>query len=457
MSKQESLTVIDNRTGKKYTLPIDHKFIDGKVLREMGLKAYDPSYGNTGSCTSKVTFIDGAKGILRHRGIPIEQLCEKSSFLETAYLCLYGELPTKTQLDYFQNRVMSHTMVHEDLKTMMKSFRYDAHPMGMMMSAIAALGTFHPEANPALAGQSVYNNKLMRNKQIYRLIGVMPTIAAFAYRHRIGRPYVDPDTTGRLSYEENYLYMLDNLGDSNYTPHPVLAKAFNTLFILHADHEQNCSASAMRHLASAKSDVYSCLSAAIGALYGPLHGGANEAVLRMLEEIGTVDKIPEFLERVKARKAKLMGFGHRVYKNYDPRARLVKGIAAEVFKITGKEPLIEIAVELERVALSDPYFIKRKLFPNVDFYSGCIYKAMGFPTDYFPVLFAIPRTVGWLAQWNEFLDDKEAKIVRPFQKYIGYDERQYQDLASRPGASADIDCYQGTTSIRRNISIASKM
>jgi len=348
---------------------------------------------------------------------------------------------------------MRHTYVHEDLKTMMKSFRYDSHPMGMLISSIAAMSTFHPEANPALEGPNVYNSPRMRNKQIHRLVGTLPTIAAFAYRHRVGRPYTDPDVDGHLSYTENYLYMLDKLSHKDYKPHPVLARALDVLFILHADHELNCSTAAMRHLTSSGVDVYTAVAGAAGALYGPLHGGANEAVLRMLEKIGSAEKIPEFIANVKAKKVKLMGFGHRVYKNYDPRARIVRKVANEVFAVLGKEPLIEIATELEKIALSDPYFIERKLYPNVDFYSGVIYKAMGFPTDYFPILFAIPRTVGWLAHWYEFLDDPENKIIRPRQVYVGAKKRDYIPLTDRPSdglTSKDIVGIGSNESRRRD-------
>jgi len=416
------------------------------------LRVYDPGYTNTASATSRICYIDGPKGVLEYRGIPIEQLAEKSTFLEVAHLLLYGNLPSKQQLDYFQGRVMRHTYVHEDLKVMMKSFRYNSHPMGMLVSSMAAMSTFHPEANPALAGQTVYNNKDLRNKQIHRIIGTIPTLAAFAYRHRIGRPYVNPASPD-AGYAENFLYMLDNLSDDTYKPHPKLVRALDILFILHADHELNCSTAAMRHLASSGVDVYTAVAASAGALYGPRHGGANEAVLRMLEKIGSVANIPKFIQDVKDRKEKLMGFGHRVYKNYDPRARIIRGVAEEVFTIVGKEPLIEVAVALEKVALSDKYFIDRKLYPNVDFYSGLIYKAMGFPTDFFPVLFAIPRTVGWLSHWNEFLDDKENKIIRPRQVYKGLHKQDYVAMENRP-SSSDISHMSSPSSAqskRRNV------
>mmetsp|Transcript_4457 Transcript_4457/g.5117 ORF Transcript_4457/g.5117 Transcript_4457/m.5117 type:complete len:344 (+) Transcript_4457:34-1065(+) len=337
------------------------------------------------------------------------------------------------------------------MKDMMSSFRYNAHPMGMLVGSMAAMSTFHPEANPALAGQDVYNNLELRNKQIHRIIGTIPTVAAYAYRHRVGRPYVDPSHTKQnLSYSENFLYMLDKMSHAPYKPHPVLAKALDVLFILHADHELNCSTAAMRHLTSSGVDVYTGIAAATGALYGPRHGGANEAVLRMLDGIGSVENIPKFIEDVKARKVRLMGFGHRVYKNYDPRARIVQGVAKEVFKVLGKEPLIEVATALEKVALEDEYFKKRNLYPNVDFYSGVIYKAMGFPTDFFPVLFAIPRAVGWLSHWNEFLDDPENRIVRPRQVYVGEGERAYVPLNQRSGSvTARISSSQSAAAKRQ--------
>jgi citrate synthase len=341
---------------------------------------------------------------------------------------------------------MRHTYVHEELKKMMGSFRYDAHPMGMVMSTVSALSTFHPEANPALAGQDVYKDLTLRNKQIHRSIGTMSTIAAYAYRHRIGRPFVDPGRN--LGYTENFMYMLDKLSHKDFKPHPVLARALDILFILHADHELNCSTAAMRHLASSGVDVYSCIGGSVAALYGPKHGGANEAVVRMLQDIGSVENIPAFIEGVKSKTRLLMGFGHRVYKNYDPRAKIIRTIAEDVFKILGREPLIEVAVALEKVALEDPYFIDRKLYPNVDFYSGLIYKAMGFPTDFFTVLFTIPRTAGWIAHWNEFIDDKDNKIVRPHQMYLGAGERPY-DGATR-GVDAHIISTVSAESKRRD-------
>jgi len=455
--KKATLTITDNRTGKSYTIPIKNNTIVAQDLFALGgIRSYDPGYLNTASATSRICYINGEKGILRYRGYPIEQLAAKSTFLEVSYLLLYGALPTPEQLKYWTTRVMRHTYVHEDLKTMMKSFRYDAHPMGMLISSVAAMSTFHPEANPALAGQDVYKSAKIRNKQIHRIVGTMPTLSAFAYRHRIGRPYVNP--SDGLGYCENFLYMLDKLSHTNYAPHPILARALDVLFILHADHELNCSTAAMRHLASSGVDVYSCVAGSAAALYGPRHGGANEAVLRMLQKIGSVENIPTFIEQVKAKKSgvRLMGFGHRVYKNYDPRARIIKQIAEEVFAVLGKEPLIEVAVALEKIALSDPYFIERKLYPNVDFYSGLIYKAMGFPTDYFPVLFTIPRTVGWLAHWLEFLDDPENKIIRPRQVYLGHDIRDYVPMENRPNeTSLEIGSDLTAESKRRNAAIKS--
>lgn len=434
---RETVTVTDNRTGETLEIPIEDNTIKAKALSKLklpgariGLRSYDPGFTNTSAATSRITFINGPEGILTYRGYPIEQLAEKSSFLEVSFLLMYGELPNVSELQYFEERVMKHTFIHEDLVDMLKNFRYDAHPMGMLATMFAAMGTQHPEANPALQGQGVYSNVTLRNKQIHRILGSIPTMAAFAYRRRIGRPIVYPSHQ-KMTYSENFLYMLDMLSNKNYRPHPELAKALDVLFIIHADHELNCSTSAMRHLASSGVDVYTCVSAATGALYGPRHGGANEAVLRMLEGIGGKENIPMFLERVKKREVRLMGFGHRVYKNYDPRARIVRKVAERVFDILGREPLIEVAEAVEAAALRDPYFQKRKLYPNVDFYSGLIYKAMGFPTDFFPVLFAIPRAVGWLSHWNEFLDDPENRIVRPRQVYKGYESRNYVSIEDR--------------------------
>ncbi len=428
MSK-DTLSITDNRTGKQYEIPIEYDTIRALELRQIkvkeddfGMMTYDPGYANTASCKSRITFIDGAKGILRYRGYPIEQLAEQSTFLEVAYLLIFGELPSKEELDYWVYRIMRHTYIHENLADMIKSFRYDAHPMGILVSTIAAMSTLHPEAKQI-------HDPQVRLKQIWRILGKLPTVAAFAYRHRIGRPYNYPNST--LGYTGNFLYMLDYMNQSNYEVNPVLAKALDVLFILHADHEQNCSTSVMRAIGSSHADPYSAMAGAAAALYGPLHGGANEAVLRMLNEIGDVKNIPNFMERVKKREVRLMGFGHRVYKNYDPRAKIIKKIAHQVFEVTGTNPLLDIALELERIALSDDYFIERKLYPNVDFYSGIIYQAMGFPTDMFPVLFALGRASGWLAQWVELLEDPEQRIARPRQIYLGADKRDYVPVDQR--------------------------
>lgn len=425
----ETFTITDNRTGESYDVPIDNRTIKAMDLRqikqdpaEFGTMTYDPGYGNTASCKSNITYIDGDKGILRYRGYPIEQLAEHSNFLEVAYLLIYGELPTKDKADEWAHKVNHHTFVHEDLKSMMQLFRYNAHPMGMMISSLAALSTLHPDSKNIHDPQS-------RDKQILRILGKLPTIAAFAYRHRIGRPYVYPNN--KLGYAENFLYMLDYMHQGNYEVDPVLADALDTLLVLHADHEQNCSTSVMRSIGSAEADPYSSMAGAVAALYGPLHGGANEAVISMLREIGSVDKVGEFVERVKKREVLLMGFGHRVYKNYDPRAAIVKKTAYDVFKVTGNSPLIDIAVALEEVALNDDFFVERSLYPNVDFYSGIIYEAMGFPSDMFTVLFAIGRAPGWLAQWVEMIDDPEQKIARPRQVYLGEDQRDYVQMDKR--------------------------
>ncbi|HEY6546719.1 MAG TPA: citrate synthase, partial [Vicinamibacteria bacterium] len=390
---------------------------------DFGLMTYDPAFTNTASCKSRITFIDGDKGILNYRGYPIEQLAEKSSYLETAYLILHGELPTKAEYEKWAFNITHHTMVHENIKELMAAFRYDAHPMGMLCSTVAALSTFYPEA------KNVHDDA-ERHNQIFRLIAKIPTLAAFAYRHSQGLPYAYPDND--LSYCGNFLQMMFKVGGP-YKVNPVLEKALEVLFILHADHEQNCSTSAMRGVGSSDVDPYSAIAAAIAALYGPLHGGANEQVLRMLEEIGSKDKIPAFIKEVKTSggDVRLMGFGHRVYKNYDPRARIIKQVAYEVFEVTGRNPYLEIALELERIALEDEYFVKRKLYPNVDFYSGLIYQSLGFPVDLFPVLFAIPRTSGWLAQWDEMRNDKEQKIARPRQVYLGSGPRDYLPLDRR--------------------------
>jgi citrate synthase len=385
---------------------------------------------NTAVCKSQITYIDGDKGILMYRGIRIEDLIDKSTFEEVSYLLINGALPTKSQQENWTDRIMKHTYLHQNLLELLRTFRYDAHPMGTLISCVAALGTFYAEANPALKGQELYNKSSdsFKNKQIFRLLGKMPTIAACAYRNRIGKPYNDPKST--LSYTENFLYMLDKLDETEYKPHPKLARALDKLFIIHADHELNCSTAAMRHLSSAKTDVFTCVAGAAGALYGPLHGGACEAVLHMLEDIKHKDNIPKFLQDVKDKKQRLMGFGHRIYKTYDPRARIAKQVADEIFGLLGKEPLIEIAVELEKQALADDYFKERHLYPNVDFYTGIVYRALGFPTDMFPVLFAIPRAAGWLAHWLESLNDPD-KIYRPKQLYTGDKEKPYVPIHDR--------------------------
>ncbi|HXV65093.1 MAG TPA: citrate synthase, partial [Vicinamibacteria bacterium] len=397
---RDSLSVTDNRTGKTYEIPIAHGAIHAKDLRQIrvddddyGLKSYDPAFINTASCKSRITFIDGEKGILRYRGYPIEQLAEQADYLEVAYLILFGELPTKAQYDDWVHHITHHTIVHEYVKKLLDGFRYDAHPMGMLIGVVGALSTFYPD------GKRV-QDPMSRRLQTYRLIAKMPTLAAFAYRHSIGMRYTYPDND--LPYTKNFLKMMFAMTPS-FDADSVLAKALDVLFILHADHEQNCSTSAMRCVGSSESDPYSATAAAAAALYGPLHGGANEAVLRMLNEIGSKEKVPAYIKRVKEGEVRLMGFGHRVYKSYDPRATIIKKTAHQVFEVTGKNPLIDIAVELERIALQEDYFVKRRLYPNVDFYSGIIYEAMGFPVSMFPVLFAIPRTSGWIAQWEEML------------------------------------------------------
>ena len=426
---KETLTLIDNRTGKSYEVPIWNGTIRAMDLRQIktstddfGLMSYDPAFTNTASCWSKITFIDGDLGILRYRGYPIEQLAEKSTFLETAYLILYGELPTRMELDKWTLNIIHHTMIHENIKKIVDEFHYDAHPMGMLVGTVGALSTFYPDA------KNIHDEE-SRRKQTWRLIAKVPTIAAFAYRHSIGMPYAYPDND--LSYAGNFLNMLFKRTELKYQPNPVLERALDVLFILHADHEQNCSTNAMRAVGSSQADPYSATAAAAAALYGPLHGGANEAVLRMLKQIGSKDKVPEFIDRVKIGEGRLMGFGHRVYKNYDPRARIIKQVADEVFEVTGRNQLLDIALELERIALEDEYFIKRKLYPNVDFYSGIIYQAMGFPVDMFPVLFAIPRTCGWISQWEEMLLDPEQKIARPRQVYLGSPQRDFVPIEKR--------------------------
>jgi len=389
---------------------------------DFGMLSYDPGFTNTASCKSAVTFIDGEKGILRYRGYPIEQLAEKSNYLEVAYLTLFGELPTKTELDRWTYDITHHTYLHENMKDLMAAFRYDAHPMGMFVSSLAALSTFYPEAR-------TIDDPEIRLKQIQRLVAKVGTVAAWAYRHSRGLPYVYPDN--ELSFAGNFLSMMYKTSETKYEPNPILEKVLDVLFILHVDHEQNCSANAMRAVGSSHADPYCSLSAAAAALYGPLHGGANEMVLRMLREIGKVDNIPGYIQRVKAGDFRLMGFGHRVYKNYDPRARILREMAPEVFKVTGTNPMLDVAIELERIALEDEYFVNRNLYPNVDFYSGIIYQALGFPVAMFPVLFAIPRTAGWLAQWLEMLQDSDQRIARPRQVYIGYDTRDYVGIDAR--------------------------
>jgi citrate synthase len=419
----DTLTLTDNRTGKQYEIPITDGTIRATDLRQIrtgaddaGLATYDPAFMNTSACRSRITYIDGDKGILEYRGYPIEQLAEHSTYLEVAYLILFGELPTDKQLKDWIQQITLHTMVHENIKKLMEGFQYDAHPMGVLISTIAAFSTFYPDAKAIFDEQS-------RKKQIHRLIAKVPSIAAYAYRHSIGRPYVYPDND--LSFTGNFLNMLFKMTELKYNANPVLEKALDVLFILHADHEQNCSTSAMRGIGSSHVDPYSAMAGAAAALYGPLHGGANEAVLRMLTEIGSVQNVPGFIKRVKGGEGRLMGFGHRVYKSYDPRAKIIKRTADEVFAVTGRNPLLDIALELERIALEDDYFITRRLYPNVDFYSGLIYQAMGFPVTMFPVLFAIPRTSGWIAQWEEMLLDPEQKIARPKQVYIGPKRRDY--------------------------------
>ncbi len=428
-TSRDTLSVTDNRTGRRYELPIKNDTIRALDLRpikvntdDFGMMGYDPAFTNTASCSSKITFIDGDKGILRYRGYSIEELAEKSTYIETAYLILYGELPDKSQLADWSYNITHHTFIHESIKKFLDGFHYDAHPMGMLISTVAALSTFYPDA------KDIFNLD-SRRKQTYRLIGKMPTLAAFAYRHSLGMPYVYPDND--LSYCGNFLNMLFRTTELKYRPNPTLERALDILFILHADHEQNCSSTAMRCVGSSHVDPYCATAAATAALYGPLHGGANEAVLRMLVEIGSVNNVPTYIKRVKSGEKLLMGFGHRVYKNYDPRARIVKHIAYEVFDVMGKNPLIEIALECERIALEDDYFVSRKLYPNVDFYTGLIYQSMGFPVTMFPVLFAIPRTSGWISQWEEMLLDPEQKIARPRQVYLGYPLRSYTPLDRR--------------------------
>ncbi len=432
---EPTLTITDNRTGQSYTIPLFKGAVRAMDLRQIktspedfGLMSYDPAFMNTASCQSAITFIDGDKGILRYRGYPIEELAENCTFLEVAYLLIFGELPTASQLQDWVRQITLHTMIHENIKKFMDGFHYDAHPMGMMVSTVAALSTFYPEAKNI-------RDPEVRHVQILRLLGKMPTIAAYCYRHSLGLPYVYPDNS--LGYTENFMNMLWKMpAEPKYQPNAVLARALDILFILHADHEQNCSTNAMRSVGSSQADPFVTTAAAIAALSGPLHGGANEAVLRMLDEIGTRENIPAFIEQVKAGRRRLMGFGHRVYKNYDPRARIIKQTADRVFEVTGRNPKLDIALELERIALEDEYFVARRLYPNVDFYSGIIYQAMGFTPDMFTVLFAIPRTAGWLAQWQEMLQDPEQKIARPRQIYTGHAKRPFVPPPERGAALA---------------------
>ncbi len=431
---KNTLSITDNRTGKTYEVEVTDGTIRAMDLRQIkvsdgdfGVMGYDPAFTNTASCRSRITFIDGEKGILQYRGYPIEQLAEQSTFPETAYLLIHGELPTQPQLDDWVESITHHTFIHENIRKLLEGFRYDAHPMGMLVSLLGALSTFYPDAKNI-------RDPEVRKHQIHRLIAKTPTLAAFAYRHSRGLPLAYPDN--ELSYAGNFLNMLWKMSEVKFKPHPVLEKALDVLFILHGDHEQNCSTSAMRGVGSSEADPFCAAAAAAAALYGPLHGGANEQVLRMLAEIGTVKNVPAYVERVKKGEFRLMGFGHRVYKNYDPRALIIKRIADEVFEVTGRNPLLDIALALEKIALEDDYFVKRRLYPNVDFYSGIIYQAMGFPVEMYPVLFALGRMPGWLAQWEEMLEDKEQKIARPRQIYTGHAKRDYVPLAKRVPAPA---------------------
>jgi citrate synthase len=424
-----TLTITDNRTGKTYDVPIEDGTIRATELRKIkvedddfGLMTYDPAFMNTASCRSSITFIDGDRGILEYRGYPIEQLAEHSTYLEVAYLLIHGALPSQAELDDWTDRITNHTFVHENIKEFMQGFRYDAHPMGMLLASVGGLSTFYPEA-------SAIKDPELRYMQVIRLIAKLPTLAAFSYRHNRGMPYVYPDND--LSYAGNFLGMIYKMTELKYEPDPRLEHALDVLFILHADHEQNCSTSAVRGVGSSQVDPYSAVAAGIAALYGPLHGGANEAVLRMLRRIGTVENIPDFIQGVKEGKERLMGFGHRVYKNFDPRANIIKRACEDVFEVTGKNPLLHVATELEQIALHDEYFVTRKLYPNVDFYSGLIYEALGMPVEMFPVLFAIGRTSGWIAQWLEMIDDPEQKIARPRQIYTGPRNVDYTPVVER--------------------------
>ncbi len=424
-----TLSVTDNRTGRSYEIEISDGTVRSTDFRQIkvsdddfGLMTYDPAYMNTASCRSEITFLDGEAGVLEYRGYPIEQLAEKSTYLEVAYLLVHGDLPTAKQLEEWIGEITIHTFVHENVKGFMQGFRHDAHPMGMLLGSVGALSTFYPDANDIKDPEN-------RHIQTIRLIAKMPTLAAFAYRHNMGMPYVYPDND--LAYSGNFLSMMYKMTELKYEPDPRLARALDILFILHADHEQNCSTSAVRSVGSSQVDPYSAIAAGVAALYGPLHGGANEAVLRMLKRIETKENIPDFIKGVKEGNERLMGFGHRVYKNYDPRAKIIKKATEDVFEVTGKNPLLEIATELEKIALEDEYFVKRKLYPNVDFYSGLIYEAMGLPVAMFPVMFAIGRTSGWIAQWLEMVQDSEQKIARPRQIYTGGRERDYVPIEQR--------------------------
>ncbi len=426
---RDTLTVTDNRTGETYEIEVTDGTVRAMDFRQIkvseddfGLMTYDPAFTNTASCRSSVCFIDGEAGVLEYRGYPIEQLCEQSTYLEVAYLLIYGELPTQEQLDEWVFEITHHTFVHENIKKFVEGFRYDAHPMGMLLATIGALSTFYPDAKNI-------DDTLERHMAAVRLIAKVPTLAAFAYRHNLGLPYVYPDND--LSYPGNFLSMMFKMTETKYEPDPRLERALDVLWILHADHEQNCSTNAVRGVGSSEVDPYSAMAAGVAALYGPLHGGANEQVVRMLERIESVENIPGFLERVKNREERLMGFGHRVYKNYDPRARIIKEHVDQVFAVTGRNPKLDIAVELEKRALDDEYFTSRKLYPNVDFYSGLIYEALNLPTDMFTVMFAIPRTSGWIAQWDEMLKDEETKIARPRQIYTGARTRDYMPIGER--------------------------
>ena len=428
-SAADTLTITDNRTGQTYEVPVEDGTVRAMALRDIkvsgddfGLMTYDPAFMNTAACRSSITYLDGENGVLEYRGYPIEQLAEKSTYLEVAYLLIHGQLPNKQELEQWTHQITVHTFVHENVKTFIQGFRYDAHPMGMLLATVGALSTFYPDANKIM-------DEDVRYMHLIRLIAKMPTLAAFSFRHSMGQPYVYPDN--ELTYPGNFLSMLYKMTELRYEPDPRLERALEILFILHADHEQNCSTSAVRAVGSSQVDPYSAVAAGVGALYGPLHGGANEAVLRMLRRIETKENIPDFIKGVKDGDEKLMGFGHRVYKNYDPRAKIIKAAADDVFEVTGRNPLLDIALELEKIALEDDYFVKRKLYPNVDFYSGLIYEALGMPVSMFPVLFAIPRTSGWIAQWLEMIQDKEQKIARPRQIYTGERTRDYVALDDR--------------------------